>query len=289
VTRVIVAIHGAQRTARTTYNDVMAAAQAAGADKTSLIIAPQFVNQDDVAQYGLADDILFWNGNFWRLGDRSANSGARISSFELVDTLLHRLDYAGNFRHLSTVIVSGHSGGGQFSQRFAAGSMEEDHLSGLGLSVRYITMNPGTYLYLDPTRAVFGTDPLIFAPPDARWCQGYNNYGYGLVNLNNYMARAGAGTIRTQYGQRQVVYLNGELDTDPDDPELDTSCAAMFQGTNRFERGATFFEYLQKEDLYGPGILEHHVRETVPGVGHNSGLMYVSSNSLQWLFDYPCP
>src|SRR5262249_19725166 len=150
--RVIVAIHGAQRTAVTTYRDVMAAAQAAGADQTSLIIAPQFLNQDDIAQYGLPDDILFWTNNQWRLGDRSANMTprpARVSSYALVDELLDRIADSENFPNLTTVIVAGHSGGGQFSQHFAAGSLVENHLFGeLGLAVRYVTMNPGTYLYL---------------------------------------------------------------------------------------------------------------------------------------------
>jgi hypothetical protein len=286
VTRVIVAIHGAERTAVSTYHDVLAAARTAGADQTTLIIAPQFLSHGDVVHYGLGADILFWNNNSWRDGEKSANSTAQVSSFELVDTLLEQIADSGNFPNLSTVIVSGHSAGGQFSQRYAAGNLEENYLAGLGLSVRYVTMNPGTLLYLDATRAVFGTDPLIFAPADDGACPGYNDYGYGLDNLNDYMAMAGADTIRTQFGQRQVIYLNGELDNDPNDPVLDKSCPAMLEGTNRFERGSTFYEYLQKPDLYGPDITQLQIRETVPGVGHDSTAMYASSSALNWLFDF---
>jgi hypothetical protein len=287
VTRVIVAIHGAQRTARTTYNDVLAAAQAAGADQTSLIIAPQFLNQNDIAQYELPDDILFWTNNQWRLGDRSANMDprpARVSSYALVDELLNRIADCGNFPNLSTVIVSGHSGGGQFSQHFAAGSGVENHLIGdLGLSVRYVTMNPGTLLYLDPARSVPDTED--FAPPEDSECpDDYNRYGYGLVNLNSYMAMTGADAIHDQYEQRQVIYILGELDT-AIDAELDVSCPANLQGANRFERGSTYYRYLQY--LYGPNVLNYQVRETVPGVGHNSALMYASSSGLRWLFDTP--
>jgi hypothetical protein len=286
VTRVIVAIHGAQRTAVTTYRDVMAAAQAAGADQTSLIIAPQFLNQDDIAQYGLPDDILFWTNNQWRLGDRSANMTprpARVSSYALVDELLDRIADSENFPNLTTVIVAGHSGGGQFSQHFAAGSLVENHLFGeLGLAVRYVTMNPGTYLYLDPARSV--PDSEEFAPPKGVECPDYDRYGYGLVNLNNYMAMAGMDTIRCQYEPRQVLYILGELDT-AIDAELDVSCPANLQGANRFERGSTYFRYLQY--FYGANILNYHVLETVPGVGHSSALMYASSSSLRWLFDSP--
>jgi hypothetical protein len=288
VTRVIVAIHGANRTAVSTFNDVCTAAQAAGADQTTLIIAPQFLEHTDVVHYHLGTEILFWTNNSWRDGDPSVNTDPQevhVSSFELVDTLLLGIADGRKFPNLSMVIVSGHSAGGQFSQRFAAGSLVENDLSRLGLSMRYVIMNPGSLLYLDETRAVFGTDPLVFAPPDASKCPDYNNYAYGLDNLNDYMSQAGADTILAQYGERQVVYLNGELDNDPNDPVLDRSCAAMLEGANRFERGATFYEYLQKPDLYGPDIVQRHVHETVPGVGHDSPRMYTSSSSLRWLFD----
>jgi hypothetical protein len=87
---------------------------------------------------------------------------------------------------------------------------------------------------------------------------------------------AGADTIRTQYKQRQVVYILGEDDIHIDG-ELDVSCPAMLQGANRFERGSTYYRYLQY--FYGPNILNYHVSETVPGVGHNSALMYASRSS----------
>src|SRR5262249_6469273 len=68
------------------------------------------------------------------------------------------------------------------------------------------------------------------------------------------------------------------------DHNLDTSPPAMLQGANRFERGSIFFDYLQ--DYYGPGILNRQVRETVPGVGHDSTAMYASGPALKWLFDF---
>jgi hypothetical protein len=64
VTRVIIAVHGLERTAASTYNDVLAAARdgAAGADGTSLIIEPQFLNESDVVTYKLPGDYMYWNG-----------------------------------------------------------------------------------------------------------------------------------------------------------------------------------------------------------------------------------
>src|SRR5262249_34033369 len=37
---------------------------------------------------------------------------------------------------------------------------------------------------------------------------------------------------------------------------------------------------------YGPDILNRQVRETVPGVGHDSTAMYASGPALKWLFDF---
>jgi hypothetical protein len=60
---------------------VLAAAQTAGADATTLIIASQFLNTGDVG--GLPDNLLYWSGAFWRFGNRSVN-GRRISSYEVL-------------------------------------------------------------------------------------------------------------------------------------------------------------------------------------------------------------
>jgi hypothetical protein len=290
VTRVVIAVHGIERTAVTTYDDVLAAARdgAGGADGTSLLIAPQFLNESDVAAYGLPGDYLYWNGP-WRDGAQSSSTSAhrradKVSSFQVLDDLLSRIADSGNFPNLQTVVVSGHSAGGQFVQHYAATSPVESHLSGdLGLSVRYVAMNPGSYLYLDPQR----WDPSAGAFGVPTGTPGYNDYPYGLDNVSAtqypYVAGVSAETIRAQYGQRQVVYILGEDDLSTA-PPLDTSPPAMLQGANRFERGSTFFDYLQ--GYYGPDVLNRHVRETVPGVGHDGTAMYASGPALRWLFDY---
>ena len=296
VTRVIVAVHGIDRTAKSTYDDVLNAGQnlAAGADRTSLIVAPQFLNESDIAAYQLGNDYMFWNNGLWRDGGQSSSTVGphghfrpdNVSSFEVVDELLNSIVDSHNFSHLDTVIVSGHSAGGQFVQRYAATSHLD--LASQGLSVRYVTMNPGTYLYLDEHR--WNPSTGTFDIPTGH--DGYDNYPYGLgyvdTTLYPYIANLDATTIRSQYAQRQVIYIQGKNDTSTGGA-LDTSDPAMLEGANRFERGSTYFNYLHYlQDYYGTENLDFrsHVRETVPGVGHDSTGMYASSSALRWLFDY---
>jgi hypothetical protein len=302
VTRVVLAVHGIEREAVSTYNDVLTAAQAAGADSSSLLIAPQFLDESDIVAYTLPNDYMYWNGP-WRDGAQSSSTSAhrrpdKVSSFEVVDDLLTRVADSGNFPNLNTVIVSGHSAGGQFIQHYAASfhSDVENHLSGdLGLSIRYVTMNPGTYLYLDPARWDSGSG--TFNIPTGT--DGYNNYPYGLENVSTtqypYVTDVDRNpdtfptTIRAQYARRQVISILGENDTSRADP-LDKTPPADLQGANRFERGSIFFNYLSYlQDSYQLDILSHQFRETVPGVGHDSTAMYASSPALKWLFDFNGP
>jgi hypothetical protein len=287
VTRVVIAVHGVDRNAPDYYRYALNAATADGVVDHTLIVAPQFLNEADIVENQLGDDVLYWNAP-WRDGARSSSTtqhrrADRVSSYEVLDDLLTRIADSGNFPHLDTVVVSGHSAGGQFTQRYAATNTEEAHLSGDdGLAVRYVPMNPSSYLYLnanrwDPTTQTF----TVLAGPT-----GYNNFPYGLDNVSSpefyYIANQAPDTIRTQYKQRQVSYLLGDQDIDRNDPNLDRSDAADVQGYVRFERGNIYFAYLQ--DYYGPDILNYQVRETVPGVAHEGNRMYASAQAAVWIF-----
>src|SRR5262249_30759927 len=156
------------------------------------------------------DDVLYWNSP-WRDGARSSSTSAhpradRVSSYTVLDALLSAIADSGNFPNLNTVVVSGHSAGGQLTQRYAAANTGEADLTGdLGLAVRYVPMNPSSYLYLDGRR--WDPDAGAFTVPTG--VPGYNNYPYGLDNILTpeyaYVASVGPDTIRAQYAQRQVV------------------------------------------------------------------------------------
>jgi hypothetical protein len=98
------------------------------------------------------------------------------------------------------------------------------------------------------------------------------------------MRTPGLDGIRSQYLSRQVVYLLGGADTDPNDDSLDTDCEAMIQGSQRLERGTIYYNYLQH--YYGSAVLGTHTKSIVPGVGHDHQLMFDSDAGRKFLFDY---
>ncbi len=193
------------------------------ADLDTLVVAPEFQESGPG---------IYWSGG-WKEGNKSLDA-ERVSSFEALDLMVAAF---------GGVAVVGHSAGGQFVTRYAAGTRVE------GLT--FIAANPGSYMYLDATRPLAGN------------CADYNEYKYGLENLNTYMSTG----VAPDYPDRNVIYLLGSQDTEIDS-YLDTSCAAKRQGRDRYDRGKKFYEHLASH--YGRQV---HSRVIVLGVGHNANLM----------------
>lgn len=281
VDRVLIVVHGTERDGARYFRSLSRTLRRASAART-LLIAPQFSTRRDLKHRGGIDRELSWTGRGWKEG-AAARDGP--SSFAALDVLLHGLASRALYPRLRRVVVVGHSAGAQFVQRYAAASPAEDALPTAGIIVRYVVANPSSYLYLDPARRGFGHRGG-FAPPPASAvaaCRGFDRYKYGLSRLNPYMEAVGAETIRRRYGEREVVYLLGERDDDPDHDSLDRSCAAMFQGPHRLARGLIFQRYLRH--LYGPGITRRHRLALVPGIGHEGTRLFRSAVALRWLLD----
>jgi len=281
VQRAVVLVHGTNRNAAQAYDNLRDAAAVAGVqDGTALLVAPQFLIEEDITLHALASDVLFWSEPGWKEGDRSAITVEHprpdgLSSFAIMDSILYRI--ASRNPNLQTIVLAGHSAGGQFVQRYAAGNTMEQWLqSEFGVSVQYVVANPSSYLYFNAKRARAGTTDVFEVPPaPARQaCPDYNRYKYGLLQLNPYMASLSVDAIKSQYASRRVTVLLGELDADPADPSMDMSCAANFQGDHRLERGQIFRNHLV--EAFGSSVLSSHRFEVIPGVGHSSSGMFTS-------------
>ncbi|MGO1054738.1 hypothetical protein [Crossiella sp. CA198] len=260
VTGAVVVVHGTGRNAQG-YFDGMVKAAGSLTQRTA-IIAPHFQTGEDSPG---RQDAYWTNGGTgsWKDGGNAVRP-AGLSSFTALDHILRTLADKSRFPNLTKVTLAGHSAGGQFVQRYAAGSSAPAGLSGLEIS--YVTANPSSYLYLNSRRPALGS------------CSGYDNYKYGLRQRNPYMSEPSAEQIRGWYSSRKVTYLLGERDTERDS-SLDTTCPAEAQGRNRFERGKA---YLNSVSGQFPGL--PHRMVTVPGVGHDSTAMFGSSQGKSVVF-----
>lgn len=287
VTRVVVVVHGNGRSAPDYYSYIEEAARSAGSTNT-LIVAPQFLTIDDLHANSLPPEILYWSSSGWKQGDlsRSSPDGRpwRMSSFTVLDKFIEHVSNRSLFPNLRQVVVAGHSAGGQFATRYAAGTRVQQRLSSLGNRYRYVVANPSSYLYLNGSRrkpnSVSQFGPLTSTQRSK--CGSYDQYKYGLSEMNSYMAGVGSSAIREQFKGRNVVYLLGSLDTDTTDDSMDTTCAANWQGANRLERGTIYHNYLGY--YYGSTVYKTHVKSIVVGVGHDGQAMFTSAAARPHLF-----
>ncbi|WP_109437480.1 hypothetical protein [Aquimarina sp. AU119] len=275
ITRAVVALHGQDRNADTYYKRMLAAAQMESSQlDTLLIISPQFLAESDINLHGLDSEHLYWSSGGWKIGflskDEEQNPRSdRISSFSIMDSLIVKLKH--NYPNLRNIILSGHSAGGQFLNRYAAATPIYRSLNDERINVRFIVNNPSSYVYLNKKRKVDGS-PSYKVPTIT--CSAYNDYKYGLDDLPNYLSAIGANKIKEQFYKRKVVYLLGAQDNNTSSSSLDTSCGALLQGNHRLERGMIYYDYLK--DFYGDSIENTQTMKIVPGAGHNSREMFQS-------------
>ncbi len=288
IERLIIVQHGTLRNADNYYQSIINAADGANLpdwQESTLVIAPQFLTEEDVNFLNLGNDFAYWSYMGWRQGDLSGSTSShprpwRISSYAVADSIISRA--VQTFPNLKNVVVAGHSAGGQFVNRFTAGSHIHEELEAAGISIRGIVSNPSTYMYLSPKRYNAGGSFSVPSAGQISSCPSYDNYKYGMINPSSYMDQ-GAEVLRTNYRSREVVYLLGDLDNQVD-MYLDVSCPANFQGPYRRERGRRYLLHLVDE--FGAGIRTLHREVGIAGVGHNHSAIFASACGVRYLFDF---
>lgn len=278
VQRALIIVHGNDGNAEGYFKAALAAAAAAKQVDGTLILAPHFVEQAHKTAPPVG--YLAWDrGGDWRAGDlSSAEAAPRVSSFRVMDRLLSTLADRTRFAGLQSIVIAGHSAGGQYVQRYAI--LRGTTAAG-AIAVRFVVANPSSYLYLDARRPDPAA-PGAFRMPAGSACAA-NRYKYGLERGNGAVDEAvallGLAGLAQRFRQQNVIYLLGEADNDPNHRLLDKGCAAMAQGPTRLARGLAYKLYLDSH--YAP----HAQRvETVPGVGHNAARMFGSRAGLAALF-----
>jgi pimeloyl-ACP methyl ester carboxylesterase len=269
VTRALILVHGRLRNAQTYLQSGIDAAEHAGVSANTLVIAPQFLNASDIKRNHLDGQVLRWNGNDWMAGEPSTGPG-QISSYGALDQIIKHLGNRTLFPALKEIVVAGHSGGGQVVQRFALTGHDHPTLKNEGIRLRYVVANPSSYAYFSRQR------PVQF---DTASCPGFNDWKYGLQHLPAYAKGQSVEQLEQAYVSRDITYLLGQQDTDPNHPALDKSCEAETQGAYRLMRGHNYFDYLKHRH---PQLSQTLVE--VPGVGHNGDEIFTSPEGQKVLF-----
>jgi hypothetical protein len=286
ITRAVIVFHGKGRDVEGYYRTAVEAASAAGAaGRDTVFIAPQFLDQEDIGPRRVPADVLRWRRTDWE-GGAPAVAPAAISSYEVVDALLARLADRSIFPHLQTVVLAGHSGGGQLVHRYAIVGRGIGALSRSGVHLRFVVANPSSYVYFSDERPGKGRTLASFRS-DA--CPHFNHWKYGTLDAPAYVTLEADHTwaqMEADYAQRDVIYLLGTADTDPHHKDLDVTCGGEAQGPTRFARGQAYYAYLHSRHPSG----WNQRLWFVPGVAHSAHEMFTSTCGVGALFDaVPCP
>ena len=280
VNTLLIYVHGVNRNGVAYFQYAGDLVREAKQQKQTLIIAPQYADAEDLDYYDLGNDFLYWKKAEWKDGYASLSSESRpqsekMSSYEVLDSLLMSVLTSGKFPNIRSVRVVGHSAGGQFVQRYSATTPIPDMLT--AFKFRFIVMDPSSYMYADNRRPLGdGT----YSIPDTSGCPEYNHYPKGMDGLNTYARAMGADNIRHNIMHRDIVILLGGKDTRMDDPNLDISCAANLQGPFRLERGLNYVAYLSTFPEYEYKM--HY--NVVPDSGHSGEMMINSDEAEKWIF-----
>jgi len=277
ITRAMIMVHGAGRDADNYFRTALAAAFLAGALDDTIVVSPRFASNGGGCQDKLAQNEVDWpcGGDSWRSGGAS-DKDAKLTSYDFMDAVLRKLANKAVFPNLKAIVLSGHSAGGQFANRYEMANQVHDTL---GIPITYIVANPSSYAYPDATRPSTGaggaTEFRNFG--DGRNCTTYDRWPYGLQGRTGYAPRLSDDQLKKQLAARPVTYLVGEYDTLPL-AGFDGSCPAMAQGPNRLARGQAFGKYVVEK--YGAA----HKTMVVPLCGHNARCMFTADSVLALLF-----
>lgn len=275
MTRALVVVHGQGRDADNYFRSALAAGFLAGALEDTIVVAPRFASNDGACKDALADDEIGWacEGQSWRSG-AAAVSHPAVTSYDLMDEILRTLARKSVFPNLKSIVLTGHSAGGQFVSRYEMSNLVHETLS---VPVTYVVSNPSSYGYPDRNRPAAGGEEFrTFA--DARNCTTFDRWPYGLSERVGYASRLTDDQIRKQLVSRPTVYLLGGLDILPL-AGFDSSCPAMAQGPTRLSRGRSFAAYLRNQYA-----ATQHTVTTIALCGHNARCMFTAEPALSLLF-----
>jgi hypothetical protein len=275
VSRAVIVIHGSGRKVEDYFSSIVdniPSSPDPNRDwrRKTIVLAPYFQEKDDTKNRGAEKTEAWWKDD-WVTGGSSGG----VSSYEVIDTLVARLR-SGTFPNLRWVVITGHSAGGQFVQRYAAFTDIDQQSEPNASLVKFVPSNPSSYVYLNEYRYNGAQNDWVI--PHGKKSKGYDDFKYGLEDLEDYAEARGADWARTHLPKRRIELLAGTADVVAD-PSFDDSKEAMWQGHSRYERAKLFDAFMDR--FFAP----NNFRVTpVPGVGHDHRLIYASAQGRNALY-----
>lgn len=237
----LIVLHGARRDC-TAYADIAAAAFGDRLGTVALAV-PQFPLAADLAGAEDAARLAHWPERVWVEGG-AAVAPDGLDAFAVLDALIRHFSDRTAYPLMREIVIAGHSAGGQLAHRHAV-------LSPRGDAVRYVVANPATYVW--------------FGPAAGPW-------KYGLAGRPAYGGALDDAAIEARYARRDVIYLLGQRDCDPEHRMLDRSPAALAQGPHRLARGRNYLAHLAARQ---GAALRHRLIE-IEGVGHDPAALFAA-------------
>jgi pimeloyl-ACP methyl ester carboxylesterase len=287
ITRAFILVHGTNRNPDHYFDTAKAAAFLAGALTDTVVISPRIASADGSCRDVLAPNEVSWScgGDSWRSGGNSLVN-KDLSSFDFMDEIVKKLANKRIFPNMKSVVIAGHSAGGQFANRY---SMANKIHGTVGVAMSYVVANPSSYAWPDDTRPLPVDDALpasavgawvtedvhtafTFGPADAAKCANYNRWPAGMANrttVNSYTASMTDDQLKKQLAERPVTYLLGQVDTLPLGG-FDSSCPAMAQGATRRARGEAFAKFVNEK------LGAKHGIQIVSECGHNNRCVFTT-------------
>jgi len=241
ITRLVIVLHGNSRNADDYYNVVHDLANEEGVLGHTAIMAPQFGTEEDLEEWGVASNFVYWESSEWKMGGPSED-GEHWSSFRWIDEMLTRVSL--NYLQLTDIAIVGFSAGGQFVQRYGAISRLEGPAD-FTKRVTFGVMAPSSFMFPDTVR-----------PRSTSGCSStssdeyYNRYKYGRFAITSTLGSDWSdevNLITDNLLNRDFYYLIGRDDdyiplnqADADARSIDFSCAANAQGRSRLERMSNY-------------------------------------------------
>ena len=271
LTHALVVIHGAERDAAFAFDSATDAARLVGQEQNTLVVAPRFAaNVGKACTDELAAKELNWNCDVtlsdWRAGGLAINA-ATIASFDVVDEILRVLHRKELFPNLKTIVVAGHSAGGQFVTNYQMANRVHDRLE---IKPLYVAANASAYAYPDDGRPV---------PSKLEGCGNYADWPFGFAKRTGYAARLSDSVLRRQAIERGATYLVGQFDVGTlNQGGFYAKCEGQAQGMNLQSRGLEFAKHMKEQ--HGAA----HQAVIVKNCGHSERCMFTSLEARPFLF-----